>query len=238
MTRTMPAASEHRTSRTSYTLLQFFFAVIFPMLLILINARLVMSPAFLYFEYTRPDFPQDRFGFTVDDRLQYAPYAIDYLLNSEDITYLGDRRFPDGSPLFNARELRHMRDVQVMTQVAFGGALMLGAISIIIAYVLRRSRRLSQALMQGCLATLGLIVAIVIVAVFNWEFFFTGFHSLFFADGTWYFAYSDTLIRLFPEQFWFDAALLVGALTTVEAGLVLFVIWYRDRNPVVASPVS
>jgi integral membrane protein (TIGR01906 family) len=226
-------ARQQQTSRVLGALLHLFLTVLFPVLLVLVNARLVMSPAFLNFEYTRPGFPADYFGFTMEDRLNYGPYAIDYLLNGEPITYLGDLRFPDDMPLFNARELRHMRDVQLMTRIAFGGALVAGVLAVIAGYVLHRSQRLTRAMIQGSLVTLGLIAAIVIVAIFNWDGFFTGFHVLFFADGTWYFAYSDTLIRLFPEQFWFDAALLVGGLTTLEAGLVLFVIWYQ--NSVVSS---
>jgi integral membrane protein (TIGR01906 family) len=215
--------------------LHLFVAVAFPILLVLMNARLVMSPTFLYLEYTRPDFPDDHFGFTVVDRLNYAPVAIDYLLNGADITYLGDLRFPDNTALFNARELRHMRDVKLMTQIAFGGALVVGILAVAAGYHLRQLRRLGRALFQGSILTLGLIATIVITALFSWDTFFVSFHALFFADGTWYFAYSDTLIRLFPEQFWFDAALVVGGLTTLEAGLVLFIIWYRDRNPVVVS---
>jgi integral membrane protein (TIGR01906 family) len=228
--RPISATREQQPSRLGIRLLQVFIAVAFPVLLVLLNARLVMSPAFLYFEYTRPDFPDDYYGLTMQDRLNYAPYAINYLLNGADITYLGDLRFADGAPLFNERELRHMHDVKLMTQIAFGGALIVSILAITAGYVLLHLGRLTRALMQGSMATLGLIATIVIVAIFSWDTFFTGFHSLFFADGTWYFAYSDTLIRLFPEQFWFDAALLVGGLTTLQAGLVLLVIWYHHRR--------
>jgi hypothetical protein len=37
------------------------------------------------------------------------------------------------------------------------------------------------------------------------------------------------LIRLFPEQFWFDAALTIGGLAAVEAG-VLWWVTQKDRN--------
>ena len=228
MTPTLAVREQH-TSRIGATVLQLLIAAVLPVLLVLLNARLVMSPAFLHFEYTRPDFPEDYFGLAMEERLQYAPYAINYLLNGDNITYLGDLRFPDGTSLFNDRELRHMRDVKLMTQITFGGALVAGILAVTAGYALLRSGRLARALMYGSLLTLGLIAAVVIVAIFSWETFFTSFHALFFADGTWYFAYSDTLIRLFPEQFWFDAALLVGGLTTLEAGLILLVIWYRNR---------
>jgi integral membrane protein (TIGR01906 family) len=212
--------------------LQGFLAIIFPVLLLLVTVRLVMTPAFLQFEYNRAGFPEDFYGLTREERLQYAPYAIEYLMNGEDIDFLANLRFPDGTELFNARELRHMRDVKVVTQAAFATAIALGLLAVGAAALLwRRSRvHLRHALLQGSVFTLAIIASIIIVAVFNWEFFFTAFHSLFFENDTWYFAYSDTLIRLFPEQFWFDAALLIGSLTTLIALMVLFVMWQWGRR--------
>jgi integral membrane protein (TIGR01906 family) len=198
-------------------------------LLVLASVRLLMTPAFLYFEYTRPGFPEDIYGFTVTDRLRYAPYAIDYLLNGEDITYLSSLRFPDGRSLFNVRELQHMRDVKVVTQLAYLVAVIAGLIGLFSIFWLGKDpstrRDLYAGLFHGSLLTLGMIGAIVLAAIVNWDFFFTGFHTLFFESGTWRFAYSDTLIRLFPEQFWFDAALLIGGMTTLSALVILLVTW-------------
>ncbi len=206
-------------------LLRAYLTIIFPILLVLIAVRLVMTPAFLYFEYTRPGFPEDFYGLTREERLSYAPYAIEYLMNGADISFLDDLEFPNGDELFNSRELRHMRDVKVVTQYTFLFATIAGILALVAAYILWKRRKLRQALFSGSLLTLGIIAAIIIVAVFNWEFFFVGFHSIFFESDTWYFAYSDTLIRLFPEQFWFDSALLVGGLSTFVALIVLFVTW-------------
>jgi len=206
-------------------ILRIYLTVIFPVLLVLIAVRLVMTPAFLSFEYNRAGFPEDFYGLTRDERLQYAPYAIQYLLNGEDISFLDDLTFDNGDELFNSRELRHMRDVKTITQYTFLFAIVAGASALASAYWLWKRQKLRQTLFSGSLLTLGIIAAIIIVAVFNWEFFFVSFHSIFFESDTWYFAYSDTLIRLFPEQFWFDAALLVGGLTTLVALTVLFVTW-------------
>ncbi|MCZ7668066.1 MAG: DUF1461 domain-containing protein [Chloroflexi bacterium] len=55
------------------------------------------------------------------------------------------------------------------------------------------------------------VTAVLLVIIFigiGWSLFFTLFHNIFFDSGTWTFAYSDSLIRLFPEQFWFDFALI------------------------------
>lgn len=209
--------------------LRLFLIIVFPILLVLLSVRLVMTPLFVSFEYHRADFPTDFYGFTREERLRYAPYALDYLLNGEDIDYLADLTFTDGTPLYNERELRHMHDVKLVTQTAFGVALILGAAALAAAIFLARRRELrpvlAGSLLAGALLTLGIIAGIVAIAVVNWDFFFTRFHQLFFEGDTWTFAYSDTLIRLFPEQFWFDAALTIGVLTVLGALLALGIAW-------------
>jgi integral membrane protein (TIGR01906 family) len=120
-----------------------------------------------------------------------------------------------------------MRDVKTLTQIAFGAAFVAGLIGITDAVFLwRRSREtLRRALFYGALVTLALVATIIIGAVVNWEGFFVGFHELFFQNGTWYFPTSDTLIRLFPEQFWFDAALTIGGITVITSLLVFVGMW-------------
>jgi integral membrane protein (TIGR01906 family) len=208
--------------RLLFALLAAFMVASVPVLLVLMGVRLAMTPLFLTFEYTRADFPADFYGMKTDERMTYAPYAVEYLLNDAPVSFLGDLRFPDGSPLFNMRELGHMRDVKAVTQSAFAVAMTLGLVWIAGAFLFRRQpTRIGQILIYGGLVTIGLIAAIVIAVVVNWDFFFTGFHQIFFEGGTWQFAYSDTLIRLFPEQFWFDAALLIGGFTLIGAVLLI-----------------
>jgi integral membrane protein (TIGR01906 family) len=199
------------------------------------NVRLAMTPAFLYFEYNRPDFPSDFYGFTRDDRLKYAPHALEYLFNDADITYLGDLTFEDGTSLFNTRELRHMRDVKVLTHFAFGISITAGILAFLAGLWLLSTplarNRLYLALLRGSLLTIALIFSIVLVAVISWDVFFTGFHTVFFEADTWYFAYSDTLIRLFPEQFWFDASLFVGMLSVIQASMIIILSgWLQKRS--------
>ncbi|MCA9894424.1 MAG: DUF1461 domain-containing protein, partial [Anaerolineae bacterium] len=70
---------------------------------------------------------------------------------------------------------------------------------------------------------IGAIVGIVVAAIFAWDTFFALFHSLFFQEGSWQFYYSDTLIRLYPEQFWLDAAIFIGGMSLLGAAVLLFV---------------
>jgi len=63
----------------------------------------------------------------------------------------------------------------------------------------------------------------VLVGVVDFDAFFTWFHSLFFAEGTWVFPYEALLIRVFPLRFWVAAAATWGALVLISAvGLCLF----------------
>ena len=58
------------------------------------------------------------------------------------------------------------------------------------------------------------------------------FHRIFFAEGTWIFLRSDTLIRLFPIQFWIDVAVTAVVMLVAEAILIAFVgwVWRRQLN--------
>lgn len=215
------------------TLLRLFLTVAIFFLLIAASARLVMTPLFLRFEYTRPGFPADIYGFTVEDRLRYAPHALDYLIANADPDFLADLTGSDGLPLFNVRELQHMADVQALTTAVFAAAVVSGGLAVIVSLLLWRAGHgalLRRACRDGGLLTLGSIGLIVVFAVTSWNAFFTGFHTALFAEGTWYFAYSDTLIRLFPEQFWFDAAVAVGALAALGALGLLFVTRWVGRS--------
>ena len=99
-------------------LLSGLVAILVPLALIGFGLRVLLTPIFLQIEYNMPYFPPDTYGFTKEDRLKWAPYALDYLVNSADISYLSDLTFEDGSPLYNERELSHMKDVKRVTKAA------------------------------------------------------------------------------------------------------------------------
>lgn len=213
---------------------QWFLTLTYPFLIAMVFVRLVMTPGYLQIEYTRPGFPVDPYGFTTQDRLHYAPLALEYLLNGAGIDFLGNLRFENGLEMYNVRELQHMRDVKVLTQIMFTAATVVGVLTIGTILWLRSvaPSYIRRGILNGSILTLCMIAAIIILAITSWDTFFTGFHNLFFADGTWQFAYSDTLIRLFPEQFWFDTALVIGGLTTLTAISTAFFMMRIEFLPV------
>jgi integral membrane protein (TIGR01906 family) len=208
------------------TILSWFVAILVPLALIGLGMRALLTPAFLQIEYNMPYFPEDQYGFTKEDRLQWAPYALEYLINTADISYLGDLKFDDGNPLYNERELSHMEDVKVVTL----GALNVWYISLTLLLMLgiwswrgSWTQTYRQGLMRGgwlmvwLAGAVGLVVVVGISVNPNvfWN-FFVAFHSLFFEGDTWLFLYSDTLIRLFPLRFWQDAFLFAAAIALGE----------------------
>src|SRR5689334_21776832 len=94
------------------TILSYLTSLLVPLALIGMALRILLSPLYYTIEYNMPYFPPDDYGMTKEERLHWAPYAVDYLINSADISYLGDLKFEDGSSLYNERELHHMRDVK------------------------------------------------------------------------------------------------------------------------------
>lgn len=204
------------------TILSYLVSFLVPIALIGTALRIMLSPIFINIEYRMPYFPPDYYGFTQQDRLQWAPFALKYLVNNSDVSYLGDLKFDDGNPLYNARELSHMADVKNVVRGALNAWLISLSILTLLAIFAYRGKWMPDYInglrrggiwMIGLAVALGLIVGVGIVADPNvFGQFFIFFHSIFFQGDSWLFEYSDTLIRLFPIRFWEDATLWVAIL--------------------------
>jgi integral membrane protein (TIGR01906 family) len=211
--------------------LQSLIIVLLPVLLVIGSVRLLNTDEYLTFEYGKASFPADPFGFERTQRLDYASVNFRYVRENQPIDALAGLRLGD-QPIYNARELKHMQDVQETYQMtmriwhfALGITLLAG---LALAWELETSPALFAALRLGGLLTAGLIAVTGVLALIAWRFWFVGFHQVFFTAGTWTFNFSDTLIRLFPEKFWFDAALTISGLS-LAGGLSLALIgwWLR-----------
>lgn len=197
-------------------LIRILVPILVPLAIVLTATRFLLTPLFVNIEYHMPGFPEDSYGMTQAERLQYAPLALDYLMNAEDISFLGDQTFEDGTPLYNERELSHMYDVKVLTQQALkvwvGVLLALAALGIL-AWRQGLVAEFRAALGQGGAFTVGLILALLVLIALSFDWLFTEFHGVFFEGDTWLFLFSDTLIRLFPMRFWQDVFFALGGLS-------------------------
>lgn len=174
----------------------------------------------------------DAYGWAPETRLGLAQATLDYMQRpepAEEVIYiLEDLRLPEDNtrPLYNEREIEHMLDVKRLTDAIRS----LWWISIVIVigglvWLLAREQTRFvgyQAIYGGGWATIIVLTAIALFILVGWSFFFVFFHELLFPPGTWTFFYTDSLIRLFPEQFWFDIGvimsvtpLVLGIITTI-----------------------
>jgi integral membrane protein (TIGR01906 family) len=184
----------------------------------MISIRILISPLFAQIEYQLPGFPEDPYGFTLEDRLRWSEPSIKYLVNSEGIGYLESLRFENGEPIYNASELSHMEDVKAVVTGMRIALAVLGVILLILTVInIKKGNKylILQAFHIGGWGILGLIGSIMVLLVISFNQLFTWFHQIFFESGTWRFYTSDTLIRLFPMRFWRDAFIFVGALSII-----------------------
>ena len=136
-----------------------------------------------------------------------------------------------GVPVLNDRERAHMRDVR---SVFAGFAVLAGlaAVGLVAAYVgarrLGHPERAWSAIRSGAR---GLMVGVVVagfVAFFAFDAAFEVFHQLFFPGGTYTFnPATDRLVQLFPDAFWSETTMAVGAVVLV---LSLLVARFADRR--------
>ncbi len=236
-------------NRTVINIIRWLIVLAMPFFLGFLTIRLFVAGAETYvtYEYAKEDFPPDLVQYTQFDlerlglqpltqaqRRELALVAVAYLQRPEPaeevIFMLEEQRLPgSGRPLYNSEEISHMIDVKHLTDAI--GRLMWIAGGIVViglaVLLLREETRFTgfRAIFQGGIATTLTLLFIALFILLAWSIFFVQFHELLFPPGTWTFAYHDSLIRLFPEMFWFDFGVLLS-LTALGLGLLTMAIGY------------
>jgi integral membrane protein (TIGR01906 family) len=163
------------------------------------------------------------------DRIQLrsvAQHLIDYFNLRADTVQItvvkGDEEFN----LFNERELIHLEDVRGLIQLDYwvqrGAFLVVVICALALFFGLRVGWRiLVRGLFRGSFITMGLMVILALWALFGFERFFLLFHLVSFSNEYWMLdPAKDYLIRLFPEGFFYDAALFGFGAIMLEALLI------------------
>ncbi len=225
--KTAPKTSQSR-AKTRKLMKQAFFVrwiviLAIPLFLGMLTIRLLIGWDYPAFEYPRIE--PDHFGFTPAQRLELAHGTLDYMQQSEianEVIYmLEDLRLPNSdTPLYNASEISHMIDVKIVADNVrvilwvTGGIVISGFTFLMVRPKTRRDGY--KAIFHGGLLTTIILLMIALFILLAWSSFFVQFHNLLFPPGTWTFNYSDGLIRLFPEQFWFDAGVILSVGTLLQ----------------------
>lgn len=215
-------------NNTLAKIMQWLVVLAMPLLLGFGSFRLIISDAYPRYEYAKASFPPD-FEWTNEQRLALALVAVDYLgraEKAEDVIYLLAEQVKPGTnePLYNEREIEHMLDVKRVADGLIRPLSWIGLIGVGLGVVALLAldpsrRRLYAGIQWGGALTMAVLLGIGLFLIVGWNTFFVAFHDLLFPAGTWTFPLTDSLIRLFPEKFWFDFGVLLVTAIFVEGGL-------------------
>ena len=147
-----------------------------------------------------------------------------------------------GEPVLNDRERAHMRDVRSVF-AGFAILALVSAVGLVAAYAgarrLGHPERAWAAIRRGALGLSIGVVAGGVAAYFAFDTLFELFHRLFFPGGTYNFnPATDRLVQLFPDAFWSETTMAVGALILLISLVVARVAGERSHPATERRPTS
>lgn len=214
------------------------FALLLPLFLILFNVSYVTNSEWLYdYGWWRNDIV-NRTGLPAEELNSGADQIKEYFNN--DAEFLDLRVNFGGSKvsLYKEREILHMVDVKALMQSVFSITRWTGITLLILllagAFTLRRNAAplLLRSLRWSAIGTAVFLVVFGATAAINFGWLFTQFHFLSFANDLWLLdPYNDFLIIMFPQRFFFEAAMFIGLLTIIDFALLFGLArWVRRRT--------
>lgn len=137
-----------------------------------------------------------------------------------------------GEPLLEATERGHMRDVSRLVRLL----LLIDVIALLLAFtsgwLLRgEATRIGRALLGGAAIVGAIAVVLAVAFAVAFEPTFLAFHAVLFPPDTYLFGPDSQLVRLFPEPFWYDAALAAGSAIVLSALVVSVSGWRMLHRP-------
>ncbi|MEO7663831.1 MAG: DUF1461 domain-containing protein [Candidatus Limnocylindrales bacterium] len=199
--------------------------------LVILAAAIVpfLNPQWVAFEQGRSD-ASAWTGFSNAD----LRTATDAIVN-DLVTGSGDFDVQlNGTPVLTAAERSHMKDVRGVFAEFYAAA----AVALAVAWIgFRLARRGGatwmrsdawRAMRYGAIGLVAGAAVAGIIAIVAFDAAFEAFHTIFFPAGTYNFdPRTDRLVQLFPEQFWSETAIAVGALAVLFAILGT---WFAGRR--------
>ncbi len=203
------------------------FIIAVPAALIIGAVRFAFSWQPVY-TYAITTYHADAFtGISTPELLRATHTIRNYFTNDQrDLDIVVTNAAGQEEPLFNAREIAHMRDVKALVG-RFYFVLALAIVYIVAFAVLMAlgrvdgARRLARALLTGALVTAGVMLAFGAASMIGFDQLFVWFHRLSFSNSFWELDPArDHLIQMFQPGFWFDATIFVALLALTGALLV------------------
>jgi integral membrane protein (TIGR01906 family) len=220
------------------------FVASIPLFLVLTNVRIAASWEPVY-GYSFSQYGAPEVTGIPRSELDRASREIIRYFESGGTNELLDIRIREGEesrPLFNQREVLHMRDVKDLMQFTFrlqefAFVYVVGYVAAV--YLWSRERSMRHLAVQTIVAGVAAVAVLGVAAagvVMGFDTLFEQFHLLSFSNDLWQLDPTrDHLIQMFPQGFWFDVTLAVGILTIMQAGLLAlaavgYLVWLDRRR--------
>ncbi len=186
-----------------------------PVIFIGIPTRLAFNEWFIEWEYSKEDFPRDRYGMDDEYRKYLAKLGLKAVLSEEGLEEFKKATLPDGRRAFREKEIKHMEDVKELLDIFFPAVYISTAVVFLSLFMLGSLKLAGYALLTASIFSFLLFVALFLFSMLNYELAFELFHNYVFDPYSWRFRYSDTLLRIYPMKFWYDGTILVLSLAAV-----------------------
>ena len=218
------------------------FVVLLPLFLVTTNLRIAFNGVWLY------TYGFDRFNISRVSSIPEPMSEPELRRVAEELAayWSSDAESLDvqvqGQPLYNQREVIHLRDVKGLVQGVFrvqeaAGVLLLAYVLAYVTVGLFHGRgrfwavALARRIRAGGVLTLGLLAMSGIALGAAFPLLFRLFHLISFSNDFWQLdPRRDALIQMFPNGFWFMATMLVVAMTVLEAALLTAGAWLALRR--------
>jgi integral membrane protein (TIGR01906 family) len=235
------SALAHRWQGVVAKVVAVLFIVSIPVFLITSNVRFLVSDVGFYRNGLREYRAEETTGIALPELDRAAQEIIDYFENDAKTLRIVVQDGGQEEPLFNAQETQHMEDVKQLIRFVF--RLNEVALAIILAYIScmvlwtrgKGVRRLARESIIGVAAGFVLIGVVGALALTGFDSTWNRLHRIVFRNDLWQLdPDTDHLIQMFPEPFWKNATYLVGALTLLEAVVIVVTaatyLWF-SRSP-------
>ena len=187
-----------------------------------------LTPAWVGFAQTRAE-AEAWTGFTTEQlRVVTGEVLLDLVLGPPDFDVT-----LDGVPVLTEAERGHMRDVRGVF-AAFYVAALVGLVALVALWVGARGAVARRRFWRRIAGSGVVIAAVVLVGgiagMVLFDAAFALFHQVFFPGGNWQFdPATDRLVQLFPQSFWIESSIGVGAVLIVLAVVAAVVGRWRAK---------
>ena len=213
------------------------FGLALPLFLIAGNVQSITNSDWLYsYNWWRNDIPY-RTNLTASELSRGADQIKDYFSNGDELLDLRVVQSGREVSLYKEREVLHMVDVKDLMRGVFNVATYSGLVALAIAlaglsYFRREFWSLLLRTLKWSAAVSGTAVGIFAIAiVIDFDFVFRQFHFLSFANDLWLLnPYTDYLIIMFPQRFFFEAAVFIAVFYVAQFALLYLAVWLTHRR--------